>query len=272
MATDGIHNNGYRQRETIWGISFVRRSGARSSLYQSLLHDNRNTKPPLSAEERDTSMRPTLTSEFGDASSTSLVGALHGFSLPFLQKDRETGGYVFWGPPIQHREEGDPDAIHATPWGASFFDLLFVAAAYKLGKFFGCHLQQGEDAVYGFFVFWVILLNFSTVWLVRLSMTVRFHTTDIVHTVTGGFEFMLVALAVYFTPYQPFDGLEPSPSSASSSNDHDDHDDHGRRRLGGGSSDDDRIDVTPADALRDHAIYATGMQLCIAACRLCLYH
>lgn len=262
------------------GTSFERRSGARSSLYQSLLLDNnrRNTsaRPTLHSDLGGASTRPTLHSDLGGASSTSL-SALHAFSLPFLQKDRETGVYVFWGPPIQHREEGDPDAIHATPWGASFFDLLFVAAAYKLGNVFGCHLQQGEDAIYGLFVFWVLLLNFSTVWLVRLSMTVRFHTTDIVHTVTGGFEFMLVALAIYFTPYQPFLGLKGGSPLDDDDDYHDHYDDpveekeSGRRRLGG-ESDDDRVDVTPAEALRDHTIYATGMQLCIAACRLCLYH
>ena len=68
----------------------------------------------------------------------------------------ETGRFVWYHSPIQHRDWEDEDTINAPTWGYGFYDLLFVALAYKLGSIYEIHLHRREDSVYGFLIFFTI--------------------------------------------------------------------------------------------------------------------
>ena len=146
-----------------------------------------------------------------------------------------------------------------------------------------------------------VFLNFATAWLIKLMYVSRFHSVDIFHLALSLAEFLLVALAVYFVPYEPvhLGGLQSEHRSLLGSQqqggggggggDGDDGGRHRHRWLAGadssyssysssysssspyssyassysssyssyssqGTSNDDRLEMTPSDAFDDHHI------------------
>ena len=64
-----------------------------------------------------------------------------------------SGQAPLYNTPQQIRSWGEPERHHAPPWGSAFFDLIYVAAAYRLGTLYGAHLHQEESAAKGLLYF-----------------------------------------------------------------------------------------------------------------------
>ena len=172
-----------------------------------------------------------------DMSSTS---SLEG---PAVAQNQDMSSFFWYHPPIQIRDHHEPEKLlHDTEWGDLFFDLNYVAAAYKIGGTMGFHLLPEQSLAVGVLSMCSLFLNFVMAWLVALRFRIRFHTVDNFHGILEKVEFILIGLAVYFLPFHPSNL---------------DEDDVGEEEV-------HRDDETPTDALRTHSVYGRGCMACFA--------
>lgn len=136
-----------------------------------------------------------------------------------------SGNFLFWAPPFQTSQWGE---LHHEPdvdWGDLFFDLLSVAAVFKLG-----HLLS-EDIIYEqhwrpLFRFMAIIWSLALTWYQKMQLRARFEYTDMCHLLVQTAEFLLVALSIAYLP---------------SENKHTEH----------------------IDVMEEHRYHATGFSLCM---------
>ena len=74
----------------------------------------------------------------------------------------EGGTYILYHKPLQYRDWGEPeDEQHHASWGSAFYDLLYVAGAFKICTMLSSYLHQGENLSLGLFYFFAMFMNLS---------------------------------------------------------------------------------------------------------------
>ena len=93
-----------------------------------------------------------------------------------LQSANQTGWEPWYAPPAQSHRWGEPQHSPHSNWFGLFFDLAYVAAAYKLGN-----LLKYEPSFLGMLWFLVMFLQLFSVWRGSVMFNARFESNDTFH-------------------------------------------------------------------------------------------
>lgn len=106
---------------------------------------------------------------------------------------------TLWRPPIQISCWGKP-ADREVEWSALFFDLIYVAAMYKLGTMVSEELMNESPDHHIFLEFSGLALQLILGWHLRTMFDARFITKDAFHYFTHTLEIFVIALAIAYVP------------------------------------------------------------------------
>ena len=96
----------------------------------------------------------------------------------------------------------NPETRHVE-WGDLFFDLVFVAATFKLGLVLTYDLVPSHDyynVKTGVFDFCALIIQFFMAWNIRTQFSARFETNDFFHAALHSAQTFAIAIAVMFIP------------------------------------------------------------------------
>jgi hypothetical protein len=115
------------------------------------------------------------------------------FEYQRLMKQKKGMGSELWHVPENSHEWDEKQKEHTVNWGDIFFDLNFVAVAFKTGQLLADTLQTHNFI--GFFYFYCLFTTMYECWALKLQYATRFNSTDVLHKFVDIGEALIVAMA-----------------------------------------------------------------------------
>jgi hypothetical protein len=110
-----------------------------------------------------------------------------------LMKQKKGMGSELWHVPENSHEWDEKQKEHHVNWGDIFFDLNFVAVAFKTGELLADTLFTHNFV--GFFYFYCLFTTMYECWALKLQYATRFNSTDVLHKFVDIGEALIVAMA-----------------------------------------------------------------------------